>query len=171
MTLYKCRLNINHFPRIDRGLIQRAAEQFVVVDQAVLAVEPEHAEDFEGQGGQLEAQPVAHCTRGGEDVLLLQISLEGAAGQFHRRRQLGSFGRAQALEFCQVLRRPAGKDGQLAIAGGQQVPRQIHRTLALDADAEKYGQQFRIGKCPSALGQQAFPGAFPFRPVGDCHRG
>ena len=157
-----------HFARINAGLRETAAKQFLGGDQPMLRIEPEGEEDFVRQAGQMQAQIVAHRAGRREGRALPDFLAERAPRHFEHRLQLRVLGRPHAghrREFAAARREQAGQ----AAEAGDQLARQIDRAFAGHPDAQENGQQFGVRQGARTLRQQALAGAFVGRPIGDRH--
>ena len=147
----------HHLARVDAGLRERAAKQFFQGDQAVLAVQEQHREDFMLAARQVQLQVVLDRLGRAEHLALAQLLGHGAARQLQHRDQLGALGRAQALDAFQVV---GARVQQAADAAeprgrlGQQFCGQLQHPLAGHAGAQQQRQQLGVGERAGAAGQQ-----------------
>src|SRR6185503_20817224 len=94
---------------------------------------------------------------GGEGVAGVQVFLQAAAHELHRRLELRALGGPETLHADQIRADQAGD----ALEAREQVAPKLDRALARQAGPEDHGQQLRVAQAARAARKQAL--ARPFR--------
>src|SRR6266436_3427859 len=153
---------------INARLGQRAAEQLLVCDYAMLRVEEQHSEDFLLASGERKAQVIAHCPRRRQRISRGDFLLEGTARQLEGRLELRELGAPQTRGLREVrgsrIEQPA--DGAEA---PEQLACEVDRALSLDAGTKQDREQLSVGERGGAEREQPFARTLLQRPVGNRH--
>ncbi len=159
---------LDDFARIDTGLCEGAAEQFLDLDDAVLRIEKQRDEHLVRQRLHFQTQEVANCRGRTERVAAGEFFAQCAARHLDDRLQLRKLGAADTGQAAQFLL-AGGTQCRQRTEARQQFAGKIDRAFATDADAQENGQQFRIGQHGRPPGQQLLARPVVDRPIGDGH--
>lgn len=156
------------FTRVDAGLGQRAAEQFLGRDHTVLRVEEQRDEYLVLAGADREAQVVAHGGGRVERRAGAKLLAQAAARHLQYRRELGRLCLAQALDLAQRSV-SCGEQTRHSAEAADKLPRQLDRALARNAAAQEDGHQFGVREARRPERQKSLARTLSRGPIRDRH--
>ena len=137
---------LDHFARIDAGLGQRAAKQFLDGDTRFWASRNSATKTSWGRSCQREPQVIAHRLRRSQRIALRAFPPAARAGPFPAPPATARIWPRPAGDRRRIPVRLASNSRGQAAEVAEQLARQIDRAFARHAGAQENRQQFGVGQ-------------------------
>src|SRR5712671_4354262 len=159
---------LHDLARVNARLGQRAVEQLLAGDDAMLRVQKKHHEYLLFAPAECKAQVVAHRPRRRQRIPRGDFLLERAARQFQGRPELRELGAPHTRGFREVrgsgIQQPADR-----AEAPEQLACEVDRALSLDAGTKQNRKQLGVGERGGAEREQPFARTLLQGPVGNRH--
>ena len=139
----------HHFPRIDRGAVDGALEQFVEPQDVMLVGQEDATEDLALAIAEAGVQVFPGGLGTAQYVAVLHFGVQLAVAEFAHRRQARGLGRTDA-GHAGDLPEACRQQAREPVESLQQIAREVERRLAVSAAAEQQRHEFGVAEILSA---------------------